>query len=339
MLLLLLAALACISYYPFQWNPPRYVNNGATRAEDGTLHFGDENLARSSGTPSWFSEAVRTSSLDLLLVAKPASRQSRVTAAIMMLARSDGQTNFALAQSGTSLLVWFRREGSDSNGAPALLVRDVFMPDVWANIRLVISPEALEIATNGNARLVARMPARSLHTWDPSSRIVLGNEVYGGGAWNGEIRRAVAATPNHYVDYVAPGALVLPKRFFNLYEHWQPSWPLNGIDVLLDFLRAIAFLAVGALCLGTRRRCDSFIAAALMAVAASMLLLLGKLVFSGRHVAVGDFIAEVFGALVGVMAARWFLGRRGRGRGGPDSPDLGSNRASHSASSALRTLP
>ena len=41
----MIALLVGIAYYPFQWDPPRVVDNQVTRAADGTLKFGGMNYA------------------------------------------------------------------------------------------------------------------------------------------------------------------------------------------------------------------------------------------------------------------------------------------------------
>ncbi len=45
--------LVVIAYYPFGWDPPRYVTNGVTRSTDGYLRFAEMNNARTQGTPAW----------------------------------------------------------------------------------------------------------------------------------------------------------------------------------------------------------------------------------------------------------------------------------------------
>jgi len=314
-LIALVLTLAAISYYPFKWNPPHQVQNGVTRTASGALHFGDENFAKTAGPPAWFADAVEKNSLDVGLVVKPAARQRWNPVSIMMLARSSDHTNFTMGQAGTSLVVWFRRLGSDPNGAPPLLVPNVFSVGRWTTIRMLVNGNRLSIAANGIVRRASPLSSESLRTWDPSSRVAFGDELYGGRAWQGEIQRALVKTPAHTTDYMRPGGLVVPKSYFNGFEHWQPSLQpslLTLEDVAVDLLHAVSFIPVGALFVRLRRPPLTVARATMCALALSLFLLLGKLLFNDRHLATADLVAETVGALVGATAARCLLERQRR---------------------------
>jgi hypothetical protein len=176
---------------------------------------------------------------------------------------------------------------------------------------MLVSRSGLSITVNGMIRLTLPLSSESLRTWDSSSRVAFGDELYGGRAWQGEIRRAVVKTPTHTIDYVRPGGLVVPKSYFNIFEHWQPS-PLTLEDAAVDLLHAVAFIPVGVLFVRLRRPPLTVAGATLCAMVLSLSLLLGKLLFNDRHLATADLVAETVGALVGATAARCLLERQRR---------------------------
>jgi hypothetical protein len=49
LLLVLVAVLAVVAYYPFDWDPPRMVRNQVTRGTDGTLRFGGDERGQLGG--------------------------------------------------------------------------------------------------------------------------------------------------------------------------------------------------------------------------------------------------------------------------------------------------
>ena len=60
----LMLLLVITAYYPFNWDPPRFVHNDVSRSGSGALRFGEMNRARTTGTPQWLASA-RTSSASI----------------------------------------------------------------------------------------------------------------------------------------------------------------------------------------------------------------------------------------------------------------------------------
>ena len=84
-------------------------------------------------------------------------------------------------------------------------------------------------------------------------QIALGDEVHGGGPWQGKIRLAQVRTAGHVVDYVRPGALSIPKSYFYFPDHvlpFPPTGKQQWMDVLLDM---VSFIPVGFLIVWARR--------------------------------------------------------------------------------------
>ena len=193
--------LIVIAYFPFAWSPPRTVRNEVTRSADGSLQFGEMNYARTPGTPAWLQLARTSGIIQIQLEADPQSLQQQ--APIMMLASDFWHTDFAIEQDHADLLVWLRRPGSDANGDPPFVLGGVLQAQRWNSVNVILQRGDLRIDVGGRTRLTEHVAADSPSTWSPG-QIALGDEVHGGGPWQGKIRIAEVRTAGYAVDYVAP---------------------------------------------------------------------------------------------------------------------------------------
>jgi len=96
----------------------------------------------------------------------------------MMLASDFWDTDFAIGQDHSDLLVGLRRPGSDANGNPPFTVAGVIRPQRWNSVDVVLRPGEISIGVDGRTRLTEHLPANSLQGWGPG-QISLGDEVHG----------------------------------------------------------------------------------------------------------------------------------------------------------------
>lgn len=288
--------LVVIAYFPFDWSPPRTVSNQVTRTADGALRFGEMNNARSSWTPAWL-DAVRTSGvIQIQLQASPEISQ---TAAIMTLAHNYWDTDFSIGQHHSDLVVWLRRPGSDANGGPPFDIGGVFQPLRWTHVDLRFQHGDLQVEVDGRTRLSLRLPADSLRRWG-EGRISLGDEVHGGGPWQGRIAVAQVSAPGVDVDYVRPGELSIPARYLYLPDHIEP-FPPGDVDWLTAFLDLLSFVPLGFLLVLARRPPVRPISGTLLVALFAVALAAGKFLFHGRHAGVLNIVLEIIGGLLGIV--------------------------------------
>jgi VanZ family protein len=290
-----LAAVVVVSYYPFAWDPPRWVRNDVERTSNGSLVFGNHNFAQSEGTPAWLSSA-RRGGLTLGLEVKP-EPAGEEPAAMMMLAQNFANTDFAVAQEGSDLLIWLRRPGSSANGDPPFRVEDSVPPGQWTTLTINVSRE-LRVQVNGREALREPLPPDALTDWG-GGVIVLGDEVHGGGPWRGEIRRAEISTADGRVDYVGPGALRVPESYRYAPEHVEPFPPRSGTQWVMLVAHSLPFLVICLLLVLVRRPPLRPHVAMAVTVGLALLLSAGKFFFQGRHASVGDLLFAAAGAAAG----------------------------------------
>ena len=308
--------LIVIAYFPFAWSPPRTVRNQVTRSTDGSLRFGEMNYARTSGTPAWLQDGRTSGVIQIQLKANPQSLQQ--DASIMMLASDYWDTDLAIEQDRSDLLVWLRRPGSDASGSPPFAIGGVFQPQRWTSVDLILQHGQLRIDVGGRTRLTGHLPADSLGVWGPG-QIALGDEVHGGGPWRGQVRLAQVRTPGYAVDYVRPGALSIPASYLYLPDHIE-RFPPGRVELLTAFLDMLSFVPLGFLIVLARRPPVRPVPATLLAAALAVALAAGKFLFHGRHTAVLNIVMEAAGGLLGALLA-WRLAHARRSTGWPRAVD------------------
>jgi hypothetical protein len=306
--------LAVGAYFPFAWDPPRSVRNDVTRSVDGSLRFGEMNSARTTGTPSWLREVRTSGKAQIQLQVSPQSLQEQ--ASIMMLASDFWHTDFAIGQDHSDVLVWLRRPGSDANGDPPFVIRKALRPQRWNNVTLTLQRENVRIEVNGRAWLTVHLPGDYPQSWG-QGLIALGNEVHGGGSWQGEIRLAEVRTTGYAIDYVRPGALSMPQHFLYFPDHFEPFLPTDSGEWLTLLAELLSFVPVGFLIAWSRRPTGHGGSAILLAAGLAIVLGAGKFLFHARHLGVADLLMEVAGAVLGALLAAAASRRREAERAGP----------------------
>ena len=236
---------------------------------------------------------------------------------MMMLASSFFNTDFAIVQDHSDLLVYLRRPGSDANGDPPFAVDGVLRSQRWNSVDVMLQHDDIRIAVDGPTRLTDHVPADSARVWG-QGQIALGDEVHGGGPWQGKIRLAQVRTAGYVVNYVRPGALSIPKSYFYFPDHVLP-FPPKGEQQWLDvFLDMVSFIPVGFLIVWARRPPGRAVPATVLAAVLALVLAAGKILFHGRHISLAAIVMEIFGASLGALLASLLAqpnrGASGRGR-------------------------
>ena len=226
----------------------------------------------------------------------------REHASIMMLASDFWNTDFAIGQDHSDLLVWLRRPGSNGNGDPPFVVEGVVQPQRWNHVGVMVQRNHITIRVEGRRRLAERLPPDSLGVWGPG-QIALGDEVHGGGPWQGRILHAEVRTSAHAVDYVQPGALSIPRSYLYLPDHVESFTPMDTEDWLHALLHLLSFIPVGFLIVLARRPPVRPVPATLIAAVLAVVLAGGKFLFHARHTSVADIVVQVAGALLGALLA------------------------------------
>lgn len=237
---------------------------------------------------------------------------------MMMLASNFWDTDFAIGQDHSSVRVWLRRPGSDSGGNPPFTVEGALQAHRWTGVDVLVHNDSIRVQVNGRTRLAAHIPDDSPKVWT-AGQIALGDEVHGGGPWQGTIRDAQVSTRGYVVNYVRPGALSIPAHYLYFPDHIEPFPPTDLADWLTFPLQLLLFVPLGFLIVWARRPPMHPIPASLLAAGLIVVLAAGKLLFHGRHIAVAEIVMQAAGVLIGALLGWWWARHRARD---PRAPPL-----------------
>lgn len=180
----------------------------------------------------------------------------------------------------------------------------------WISVVVTLQRGDLRISVDGRNRLTRHLAANSLRGWGPG-QIALGDELHGGGPWQGWIRLAQVRTPGTAINYVRTGALSIPKSYFYFPDRIEPFPPATALGQLDLFFEVLSFIPVGLLIVWARRPPIRPIPAVLLAALLAVVLGAGKLLFTQRREVVADIVMQLIGALLGALVG-WQIARTDR---------------------------
>lgn len=317
-LVLTLAYIALLTW-PFSWNPPSLLENGAQiDADGGTMHFPTPGLIRTIEPPDWLASARETGRLHLTLRVRPHADSTSGTTPFLTIARDSYERNLALSQRGDDLILSLRTPRPAgtrrSDGVSALIrLRDVFRAGVWATFDLTIVPGELVMAVDGKPLAEMPLDRNPLATWDTAHRLAFGNQVKGSRPWLGDLEDVRVRAGDGPVSHVEPAGLERPDAF--LVTSREPKLRLFRYLEKRDVAINLVLYAPLGIFLGLSRRADrpgALIRALCMIALLSGSLEVAQLFVSVRNPSINDLILNVAGGAIGFLAARWLVSRLGQ---------------------------
>jgi VanZ family protein len=318
------AALLCytlISLWPFAWDPPRHVENGARPSSDGAgLVFPTPGLARTAEPPWWIDAAKRANRIEVSLRVRSFSSSQGGPARILSMSRNTLESSLTVGQRGADLIVSLHalpsRANDTENGGESVVVRvrGAFLTPNWFDIGLAIAPGELRLQVGPERQIRRELAPGPLSYWDPFHRLALGNVVTGSRPWLGEIERAVVRTAGESIDYADATELELPASFwiFGREPKLEPFRHLNPRDAIANVL---LYVPLGFL-LGTLGRHPrggrSALAALALVAGVSASMEAAQFFISTRNPSINDVILNTVGGGLGFAVAR-LVGGWGRG--------------------------
>ncbi len=294
------------SLYPldFDFDLPRYERNHAERTAEGTLRLGSTNRAITAGPAEWLPAAIEASRVTVEVEAWAEGASQAGPARILTVSASDVTRNLTLGQQGDALVVRVLRQGSDTNGEPALEAPGVFAEPGWRRITVDVSASAVVVTVDGQPAASEGLSGDPFPLWNPEQRLALGDEVTGGRAWRGEIREARVSVPGLSVDYLESGRLSMPARSWYIPPRMRDffaAYPWRDVIALLDHATAFAILGGAAALAVPRRR---YVLGAAVVLGVAVLVEAGQSVSIGRHALFADLVANSVGGMLG-LALGW----------------------------------
>ena len=299
-----------VSLWPFAWDPPERVANGARVDEEAGLQFPTPGLARTSDPPQWLEHVGRTGRLEIMLCVRPLLTRQTGPARILSVSGNGFERNLLIGRRGDDLIVHLRTRPAGASGSArdaerVVRVGDVFLAGNWVDVTLTIAPGELTLSVGEDREVQRELAPDPLRTWDASYRLTFGNEITGGHPWLGDIKRVVVGTADAVYAYPGAAPLELPPRFWIMsrepklqpFAHLKPRDTMNN---LLLYAPLGLFLAVSPRA-ATRH---AAFRALLLVGGLSASVELAQFFVSVRNPSINDFILNVAGGAIGYVAGR-----------------------------------
>ena len=301
-----------LSLWPFAWDPPERVANGARVHEQTGMEFPTPGLARTSNPPEWLETAGRTGRLEIMLRVRPLLTRQSGPASILSISGSGFERNLLIGQRGDDLVVDLRTlavgaSASAHDAERTVRVRDVFLAGDWLDVILTVVPGELTLSVGEDREVRRGLAPDPLRTWDASHRLTFGNEITGSHPWLGDIEHVVVRTPDAVYAYPGAAPLEQPANFWIMSRapKLQPFRHLNSRDTMNNLLLYVPlglFFAASPRS-GTRH---AALRALLLVGGLSASVELAQFFVSVRNPSINDFILNVAGGAVGYVAGRGF---------------------------------
>ena len=155
-----------VGFYPFRWSLPfkAYINAAQSSAE-GRWQFSEPGIAKTTAAPEWLAEAIKHSSLQVILEIKPAYQDQSGPARIFSISQNPYYQNVMIGQEGADLVLRLRTSQTSLSGMPSYQIADVFAHAEWQRLEVLIRPGELQIQINGAPCISTKLPARALLAW------------------------------------------------------------------------------------------------------------------------------------------------------------------------------
>lgn len=317
-----------VAFFPYRFDPPRPIANGAS-VRDGVVTVQGDAVARTTRPPAWLATAKRTGEFWMTLSVRSFDPDQPGPVRVVAIEGGYIQADLMVGQHRDHMTVSVRRPDADTAGNPAVFVEGVFRDDDWHEVEVTGRPNEVVVVIDGGPPISHQWSEPGAYeAWDTGYSLHVGDSPTGNRPWRGQVRQLEAGSGAIGEDYLAPGVLEVPDRIWYVPERlddplgWRSdkarAAPLAAVH-LLSFVPVGALLAVvvwaGRSGVTTGRRVARHVAAVLTIVGLAGLLQVGKVGFDARHPGVVDVAAMSLGGLAGyTLWLAWAARRRARRR-------------------------
>lgn len=310
-LALLLTLLTIVgSLHPFEWDPPRWLANGARR-EGGAIRFAEPGRVDVDLDERFAAALARGEPFEIELEFH-VERRAEDACLLALVPGSNASARLALSATRTCLELGRpeRRRGSTP-----LRVEDALDVGMTSSCRIGLNPtgemglrrEPLEFLRSDGARPSPEFSWTMQRWHSPDARalrVILGNDVYGDAPFCGTIRRAALRLGAQSVDLLASERAITPPRYWRVPESIRAQRPRSAATPTEFLVLGALWFAILVAVFGrtfARRRLASHRLRALGAGAAlAALTEFGQILFGGRVFAWLDLFVAWLGCVLGL---------------------------------------
>ncbi len=307
-----LLVLAYFAFRPFEPIPGlKYPDTEP--AINGVFRAGAA-LEDAEGARLLFERVGESGRMSLEILLKTDSLQQGGPARIVSFSRGSMCRNFTLGQSGNGLSFRLRTTETDTNGMhPSLLVPKVFDDQRFQHLAVVYDGSQVRLYIDGELRSSVELTG-SFDNWEPEHLLVMGDEIFGGRPWEGEVKRfsihdrALNAEevgllcdgreiPGAVYSY--PGEGMRPWRYRNPFYFTEPVFNARDCTANIAGFIPLALLLWLAFPGCFRKKALVFFVPVVAGLLISGMFEFAQRGISGRVPSLVDLAYNVLGAMVG----------------------------------------
>ncbi len=296
-----------VALYPFAWDLPSMVDNGASVNGDGNVEFRTPGILKELQPPLWLQSAKDSGSASIELTVRPFTVRPGEPDRILTLSRDHIIQSLMVGQDGDALVLRLIGRGNDRGVRWSAWVKDVFAANEWRRIEIDIDTGRLQVRVNDNEVLDVTIPEQnSPRNWNSSHLLALGNEHMGRRPWLGEIAAARIKVGGENYEILKSTTMQMPQKFWSArysprldsiirFESERHYWS----DYFANF---ICFVPIGFLLAARRKRGRPLLYATVICTAASLGVELSQIFFV-RDPSLYDWIFNTGGGAAGAALA------------------------------------
>ncbi|MCZ6671356.1 MAG: VanZ family protein [Verrucomicrobia bacterium] len=309
-LLLILGFICYIIFalYPFDWDPPRGVTNGAEFLQNGNLSFRTAGILCGTRTPEWTKLAMETGGLTVDLRVRTYKISQTGPRRIFTQSLDIVKWNITVGQCEEALVVRLYSPDETEIRLLEFVIPDVFEVDVWRDISVHVNRNRLTVDLEGVEVYDQALPWKDpLAYWNKNYKVALGNEHSGRRAWLGEIASVKVRIGEFEYDQLRSEEMHLPAYFWS-----ARSAPTIGSAVQIHFYRNllrdyianfICFLPLGFLIAARGSGRGQLLRAILICGFASLGIEVAQICFVHSFPSIYDWGLNTAGATTGAVLA------------------------------------
>ena len=141
-----------------------------------------------SSTQEFFDRLVKSGSITIEVWLETGDLNQSGLARILSYSKNRKLCNFTIGQAWDKLVFRFRTTKTSLKGtSPHLVINDTFNSRSLQHIIIMRNPSEQRVYINGELKARSNVVKGDLSNWDPSCRLIIGNEITGDRPWKGKI--------------------------------------------------------------------------------------------------------------------------------------------------------
>ena len=141
-----------------------------------------------SSSRAFFDRLIKSGSITIEVWLETGDIDQSGLARILSYSKNKKICNFTIGQAWDKLVVRFRTTKTSLKGtSPHLVINDTFNSRSLQHIVIICNPSEQRVYINGGLKARSNVLKGDFSNWDPSCRLIIGNEVTGDRPWKGKI--------------------------------------------------------------------------------------------------------------------------------------------------------